>query len=305
MNAPRFHWDFDPVVANADGNGSDLMDAGQELSFAWEHESASILGQQAGFGDLSPSSKLTFSHEQRSSLGSVHDLVSSKEHNPGGQANNTVQPPQWTSQPPSLLVDELSLLQGDLGSLSSSPTNSVKTPVTDAGTPVCRCAATTFEILRTLHDRSSSLQTPFDTVLATNKDAVGRVSNLLSCTCTGDPTYILILAASITKMITWYQSICRVPAQSGSSPTTPPTTIIVGAYRLDGDDEDSVKTQVVLNELKRVDILMARFGDRFLAIKARQESAFYGELIMFLRRKLREVVGELQKDLNLNFADIV
>ncbi|KAL9637152.1 MAG: hypothetical protein Q9164_002376 [Protoblastenia rupestris] len=217
---------------------------------------------------------------------------------------NGLQTPQWTSRSPSGLGDELNLLQGDLARLSETSSAAVKTPTSDTTVPFCTCATTTFEILRTLYDRSTSSQTPFDTILATNKDAVGRASNLLACTCTGDPTYIMILAATITKMMAWYQSICRMPAQPSSISNTPPTTIVLGAYRLDGEDEDAVKMQVVLNELKKVDLLMAKFAERFRALQVQQESTFYGELIMFLRRKLREVVGELQRDLKMEFADV-
>ncbi|KAL9126314.1 MAG: hypothetical protein Q9217_004614 [Psora testacea] len=306
VNGPLFDWNFDPAITASDTHSSGHVNADSGPSFTWQQESSSILSRQAEFDDLSCSSKFAYSHHLRPSAGSLDDHVSSNDPNGGGHGIDGVQHSQWTSQPPSGLTDELNLLQGDLASLSGgSPSVAIKTPATDATGPICACSATTFEILRTLYDRSTSPQTPFDTVLAIIKDALSRVSSLLACTCIGDPTYILILAASIAKMMSWYQSICRMPSQSSSSPNTCPTTIIVGAYRLDGEDEDAVKMQVVLNELKKVDMLMVRFGERFRALQTKHESAFYRDLITFLRRNLRQVVEELQKDMRMEFADVV
>ena len=64
----------------------------------------------------------------------------------------------------------------------------------------CTCSTRTFEVLRTLHERSDNLQIPFDTVLAINKDITARITDILSCHCVHDPASVMTLAATITKM---------------------------------------------------------------------------------------------------------
>ena len=120
------------------------------------------------------------------------------------------------------------------------------------------------------------------------------------------------------------------------------TPIILGVYRLEGEDEDILKTHVVLNELRKVDALMVRFAERFrnmssstqppisptaavgkltgtsggtssLEDRRRQdgnrggnsdsEAGFYGDVIVFLRRKLRGLVETLQREVRVELAD--
>ena len=84
-------------------------------------------------------------------------------------------------------------------------------------------------------------------------------------------------------------------------------------YRLDGEGENFVKIQVVLSELKKVDLLMERLRDRLVkqtsattaAGQTEQENTFFGDMVAFLRRKLREVVAGLQSDLKMDFGDVV
>ncbi|KAI4185188.1 MAG: hypothetical protein L6R41_004274 [Letrouitia leprolyta] len=130
--------------------------------------------------------------------------------------------------------------------------------------PSCTCSAQTFEILRTLHERSGSPSTPFDTILAINKDVNSRISATLDCPFQHDFSTIMTLLASIARILAWYRSIF-FPASFNTSAATWPvagesatTPISLGAYQLDGEDEKGVKIQVALNELKKVDALLAR-----------------------------------------------
>lgn len=172
-----------------------------------------------------------------------------------------------------------------------------------AVTDKCSCATTTFEILRTLQDQSS--HTSFDRVLSVNKSAVSTISTILSCSCTRDSTSIMTLAAALTKIMSRYQSIGGASSlSSGTNPTADaftiapaPTPITLGAYKLDGAEEEQVKLQVILSELRKVDSLMARFQERFCTGPVKHEARVYNELVMFLRRRLRDIVEGLQKDL--------
>lgn len=108
----------------------------------------------------------------------------------------------------------------------------------------------------------------------------------------------MTLGAAVAKMMSWYRSIfCNLP-----SSTLPPAPISLGAYGLDDADEKCVRIQVALNELKKVDALVAKMCQMFSS-RAQQEARLYGDLMAFLRRNLSEVVEELQRDLRLEFTD--
>lgn len=163
----------------------------------------------------------------------------------------------------------------------------------------CTCSAKTFEVLRTLHERSENLQLPFDTVLAVNKNITRQISDILDCQCIQDTTSIMTLATAVAKLISWYKSIfCNLPSSTG--PTAP---ITLGAFRLDGADEKCVKIQVALNELKKVDSLLARICQTSYSSHAQQEARLYGDLMTFLRRKIRDIVDELQRELRMDFIN--
>lgn len=99
-------------------------------------------------------------------------------------------------------------------------------------------------------------------------------------------------------IVSWYRSIfCNLPTA-----TRPAAPITLGAYRLDDADEKCVKLQVALNELKKVDSLIVRMC-QILSSYAQQEARIYADLVTFLRRKLREIIEELQRDLRVDFVD--
>ena len=155
----------------------------------------------------------------------------------------------------------------------------------------CTCSTTILETLHTLHKQSNNPQNPFDVVLSINKQALGSLSAVLVCSCARDPTSVITLAAAVTKMISWYQyTIFPVPKTMASHmPNLPSSPITIGAYRLNRADEDYVKTQVVLHELKKVELLI----DKFYEMHSDQpEYRANGDL---LRRRLKDAVEALQR----------
>lgn len=66
--------------------------------------------------------------------------------------------------------------------------------------------------------------------------------------------------------------------------------LTLGAYPLDGDYEARVKVQLVLGELRKVDVLVEKFGERFCR---GVEDGVYAALETFLRSRVRETVLEL------------
>lgn len=73
--------------------------------------------------------------------------------------------------------------------------------------------------MQSLHDRFCS--TPFDAILAANKIALSRLSTILSCpTCTITPSLdsilVMTLAATILKLVAWYEVAARPSATSST-----------------------------------------------------------------------------------------
>lgn len=66
--------------------------------------------------------------------------------------------------------------------------------------------------------------------------------------------------------------------------------LALGAYPLDGEYEARVKMQLVLGELRTVEVLVGKFGERFCGAV---EDGVYAALETFLRSRLRETVLEL------------
>lgn len=206
-------------------------------------------------------------------------------------------------QQQSIISNELMLLQDDLPQLYYPQLDLPQIP--DPSSLSCNCATTAFDILRNLHEQSANMT--FDRVLAANKSALNSVSVILSCPCRRDSTSIMTLAVAITKIMSRYQSISNSCTKSAmginavDSQALAPlaTPITLGAYRLDSAEEEQIKKQVILSELRKVDGLMAKFQERFCTGSIKHEARIYSELATFLRRRLRDIVEGLQRDLQL------
>ena len=174
----------------------------------------------------------------------------------------------------------------------------------------CTCPTQTFEVLRTLHERSSNPLTPFDTILSVNKDINGRIAATLDCPCRHDASIIMTLAASIAKILAWYRSIFFPPSdyfspsKAQGTPQSAPTPISLGAFRLDGADEKAVKIQVALSELKKIDGLVARIPQMEIGGGDKSGAArVYADVTAFLRRRVREIGEELQREVGRDFGE--
>lgn len=117
----------------------------------------------------------------------------------------------------------------------------------------------------------------------------------------------MTLAVALTKILSRYQSIGRPSLQSATTDANTTdvfvaaplsTPITLGAYKLEGAEEEQIKLQVILSELRKVDGLIGRFQVRFCAGPVKHEARVYGELVTFLRRRLRDIVESLQRDIH-------
>jgi hypothetical protein len=143
----------------------------------------------------------------------------------------------------------------------------------------------------------------FDAVLNANKSAIHRVTALLDCPCPREPAAIILLAVIIMKIISWYSAIGHAaPGFSVAVEQVVPTPLRLGAYRLDGEDEERIKVHLVLSELRKVDALTVKFRGRFSRSAGQQAEKDVEQLcealVAFLRLRLRETVGGLKREGN-------
>lgn len=162
-----------------------------------------------------------------------------------------------------------------------------------------------------------------DSVLSTTKLAVQSVLQLLDCPCSADP-HLSMLYSSITwKILTWYQMAAGVkaaaaplgaaPSLSGSSRTsssvyssplaTPGSEqctfsvqmqpLTFGVYQFDEAEQERLRRQVVLKELKKcgqlVDALAGWSGDG----QSEQAEFLYDVLGTWLKSELGKTVVEV------------
>ncbi|OCK75069.1 hypothetical protein K432DRAFT_446932 [Lepidopterella palustris CBS 459.81] len=102
-----------------------------------------------------------------------------------------------------------------------------------------------------------------DSVLRSNKTAIRNVLKLLECPCARDPHLAMLYASITSKILIWYQiagGVQRMPSPSQSSdaslcPGTPSAVtlmpITIGAFSLDEDDQEALRRQLLLNELRK------------------------------------------------------
>ena len=249
----------------------------------------------------------------------------------------------------------------------------------------CHCTQKLSALLPQLLPAPNSL--PFDTILSQNKSTLKSLSSLIPCPEPSEATFIFILAAVVTKILDRYAAAPQLshissgsadPTNSASKldlndhrnphagirPTTEPTNASPNSTPrlkldfLEHEDEDRLKTHIVLNELRKVDSLLIGFADRFkrassstspshssfssssgVIIPSRDPEstfgeqsnsttghnlhrpgiptdasgspvassyppAFFTETITVLRKQLRALVEQLQREVRIEFAGL-
>jgi hypothetical protein len=136
-----------------------------------------------------------------------------------------------------------------------------------------------------------------DAVLSTNKAAVDKLYVLLGCPCSSNPHFSTTIAFTVTKILSWYQAIAGVHDQEDSSINTQMeafthTPISLGDFRLEVEDEDTFRTQLVLSELRKVEKLIDKFSERYCKsanpAETGIEGGVYGALEQLLRTRVRD-----------------
>lgn len=137
-----------------------------------------------------------------------------------------------------------------------------------------------------------------DAVLSTNKAAVDKLYVLLGCPCSANPHFSTTIAFTITKILSWYQAIAGVNQPGADSPINTQmeafthTPISLGDFRLEVEDEDTFRTQLVLGELRKVEKLIDKFSERYCKASNTAETGIdggvYGALEALLRTRVRD-----------------
>jgi hypothetical protein len=139
-----------------------------------------------------------------------------------------------------------------------------------------------------------------DAVLSTNKAAVDKLYVLLGCPCSNNPHFSTTIAFTVTKILSWYQAIAGVHDQDDSSINTTmeaftPTPISMGDFRLEVEDEDTFRTQLVLGELRKVEKLIDKFSERYCKTANSAETGIEGGVYSALEQLLRTRVRDTFK----------
>jgi hypothetical protein len=143
---------------------------------------------------------------------------------------------------------------------------------------------------------SSGLPT-LDTVLSTTKAAVDKLFVLLGCPCAANPHLSTTVSFTITKILAWYQAVAGMNQPPTENSVTQLeaftyTPMSVGAFRLEGEDDDTLRTQHILGELRRIEKLVDKFQERYCKAANPAEtgidSSVYESLEQLLRTRVRD-----------------
>jgi hypothetical protein len=181
------------------------------------------------------------------------------------------------------------------------------TPPTSATVSNHDCTQFAFQTLNSLYSPPSSQPAPgdfngssnglptLDSVLSTNKAAVDKLFVLLGCPCSANPHFSTTIAFTIVKILSWYQAISGASQSEGDNTQMEAfthTPISLGDFRLEGEDEHTFRTQLVLAELRKVDKLIDKFSERYCKGTNPAETGIdggvYGALEALLRTRVRD-----------------
>lgn len=143
---------------------------------------------------------------------------------------------------------------------------------------------------------------PIDKILKSNKSAIDNLITLLTCACSLDPQFALLVALIAFKILGWYQAVAGIDSSETLDSTISPTgnikrmPIMVGGYTLDGDGKDRMEVQLVLSELRKVAQVVEKFTKRFCEGDSK-DGGICRALESFLRMRLKGTVNALMEKL--------
>ncbi|SLM34373.1 Zn(2)-C6 fungal-type DNA-binding domain [Lasallia pustulata] len=180
----------------------------------------------------------------------------------------------------------------------------------------CQCFQLIISMLATLNQVSEPQRTTFDVALTKNKDAIAMCGVILRCRqCTNDTESVTMLVSLIAKIISVYKApgsaylnSIALPTMSRDSDDTISngsagsghSYITYGSYRMDKEDDERLKMEIVAIGLQKVESLIACFRERFCGAQmqrpqAEHESRLYEALVDFLAKRLRAELERLNR----------
>jgi hypothetical protein len=139
-----------------------------------------------------------------------------------------------------------------------------------------------------------------DQVLIKNKAAIEKAYALLACSCSDNPHFALTLALTCIKILGTYEDIIKATPASAISPISgrrrsgSPIQISVGAYKMDAEDEERMRIQIVVNEIRKVRGLVDKYAKKYCSDAKREGGdGIYSALEVFLRSKLTSTLHDL------------
>lgn len=184
------------------------------------------------------------------------------------------------------------------------------TPPTSATVQSHDCTQYAWQTLNSLYSPPSSQPaasdfngTPnglptLDTVLSTTKAAVDKLFVLLGCQCSANPNFSMTIMFTIMKILSWYQAISGANPTEGDSAANVQmeafahTPISLGDFRLEGEDEHTFRSQLVLAELRKVEKLVDKFSERYCKGTPAMEMGIDGGVYGALEKTLRQRVSD-------------
>ncbi|KAL8801766.1 MAG: hypothetical protein Q9182_004238 [Xanthomendoza sp. 2 TL-2023] len=117
---------------------------------------------------------------------------------------------------------------------------------------------------------------PTDSVLATNRTAVQRLSEILRCSCISSSQLQLVLVITCDKLLAWYRAVlhsfpgrCQEESSrsgtggDGASERVLYQGFAVGDCSFGADLESKICAQVIASELQELEVLVMSLTDRF------------------------------------------
>lgn len=133
-----------------------------------------------------------------------------------------------------------------------------------------------------------------DQVLITNKAEIENAYALLACDCSHNPHFALTLALLCNKILAMYEAVIKPSPPSSDSSSSGCIGITVGAYKMDAEDEERMRIQIVVNELRKVKGLVDKYASKYCTVdESMGDDGIYSALVQFLRSKFATTLQDL------------
>ena len=178
-------------------------------------------------------------------------------------------------------------------------------PVTHDDFRTCDCFLSIVQTLHAMQNQSQGTRIPsLETVLSDSRDVIARGEAVLRCACSDDSTLIMLLTGLIAKHLSFYgysgNGMVSSPASSASSVGEsnlpfPSSRVTIGKYTMEGEDEEWLRTEIMMMELQKMGTLLMKFRGKLSSLPVGYEGHTYETVLNFLNMRLREATDGLQR----------